>query len=92
MGRRRAPIDFELRLTTVPVNYLGGNKGIARAEGNNAAWICVCRDAIPLVGRCYFQFDDTCYTVCPSCDRKYRVVGRKTTPSVGRKTTRVDEF
>jgi hypothetical protein len=92
MVRRRAPIDFRLRLAIVPVNYLSGKKGNARAEGNNAAWICECRDAIPLVGRCYFQFDDTCFTVCPSCGRSYRVIGRKSNPAVGRRTTRVDEF
>ena len=92
MPRRRGPIDFQLRLSTVPVNFLSDKTGIARAEGNSAAWICECHDAIPLVGRCYFQFDDTCFTVCPSCKRKYRVNGRRSNPTVGRKTSRVDEF
>ena len=92
MTRRRAPMDFKLKLTTVPVNFLSGRKGIARAEGNNAGWICKCKDAIPLIGRCYYQYDDTCYTVCPKCDRKYRVIGRKPSQTVGRKTTSVDEF
>lgn len=92
MARRRAPMDFQLKLFTVPVNYLIGKEGTARAEGNNAAWICKCGDTIPLVGRCYYQFDDICHTVCPSCSRKYRVVGRKTSPSGGQKTTKVDEF
>ena len=92
MPRRRAPIDFLLKLFIVPVNYLSGNKDEARAEGNNAAWICECEDKIPLVGRCYFQFDDTCFSVCPSCQRKYRVKGRRISATGGRKTVAVDEF
>lgn len=88
----RAPIDFALKLTTVPVNFLAHPAGTARAEGNNATWLCCCGDLIPLVGRCYYQYNDTCYTVCPSCNRKYRVKGYKTAKTGGRKTTSVDEF
>jgi len=89
---RRAPIDFSLNLTIVPVNFLHGKKGKARAEGNNAAWICKCGDVIPLVGRCYFQFDDTCFTVCPKCKRQYRVIGTRTSRTGGRKTAHIVEF
>lgn len=88
----RTPIDFPLHLRIVPVNFLAGKKGKARAEGNNAAWFCDCGDKIPLVGRCYYQFNDTCYTVCPRCDRRYRVRGRRISPTGGRTTMSVDEF
>ena len=88
----RAPIDFVLVLTTVPLLFLDGTQGVARAEGNNAAWTCFCGDSPPLVGRCYFQFNDTCHTVCPSCERRYRVHGRRPNQYAGRKTTRVEEF
>jgi hypothetical protein len=92
MPRRRAPIDFSLKLYIVPVNYLSGKKGQARAEGNNAAWICECEDKIPLVGRCSHQFDGTCFTVCPCCQRKYRVKGRRLSATSGCKTVAVDEI
>lgn len=88
---RRAPIDFRLKLRLVPVRFLSGGPGKARAEGNNAAWTCQCGDPVPLVGRCYYQFDDTCYTVCPNCGKKYRVTGQKSTAH-GRRTTDVFEF
>ena len=88
----RAPIDFQLHLAVVPVNLLDGTTSNARAEGNNASWLCPCGDPIPLLGRCYYQFNDTCYTVCPSCERRYRVHGARTSPTGGRQTTRVDEI
>lgn len=91
MGRR-GPIDFQLRLTIIPIVFLSGKKGKARAEGNTACWQCKCGDPIPLSGRCYFQFGDTCYTVCLSCDRKYRVIGRRAHPTAGKKAFAVKEF
>ncbi len=59
----RSPVDKSLVLTNIPVNFLDGNKSEARAEGNNAAWMCSCGDASPLVGRCCYQFNDACYTI-----------------------------
>jgi hypothetical protein len=90
----RAPIDFPLHLTTVPVNFLNNTTTSARAEGNNASWLCPCGDPLPLLGRCYYQFNDTCYTVCPnpSCGRRYRVMGARTSPTGGRQTTHVQEI
>jgi len=67
----RAPVDKPLVLFEVDVNFLDGSVEKATAEGNNSAWKCKC-DKI-LVGRCYYQFGDTCYTVCPVCEKKYRV-------------------
>jgi len=88
----RAPIDFPLHLTIVPVRFLDRTIAEARAEGNNASWLCKCGDQIPLLGRCYYQFNDTCYTVCPRCDSRYRVVGAPTSPTGGRQTTHVEQI
>ncbi len=74
MGRR-PPVDHQLRLGQIPVIFKDGSRSNARSEGNNAGWICKCGDGLPLIGRCYFQFGDTCYTVCPTCSKKYRVNG-----------------
>lgn len=69
----RAPIDFQLKFSSVQVKFLGGAIGQGRTEGNNATWICCCKEPLPLMGRCYYQFGDTCYSVCPTCSRRYRV-------------------
>jgi len=53
--------------------FLSGAVASASAEGNNAAWQCAC--GAQLVGRCYFQFGDTCYTPCDGCGRQFRVHG-----------------
>jgi hypothetical protein len=79
--------DIKLVLTTVPVTFLKKRPGVARAEGNNASWICACGNELPLVGRCYFQFGHKCHTICPDCDRRYRVIG-----DVKKKAQRVEEF
>jgi len=71
----QAPVDRPLTLKTIPVTFLSGAKSEARAEGNNAGWHCQCRDPLPLIGRCYFQFGGTCITICPACGRLYRVEG-----------------
>ena len=67
----RKPVDHKLRLKRIPVVYADGIRAEASAEGNNAAWSCGCGSL--LVGRCYFQFGDTCRTECPECQRIYRV-------------------
>lgn len=78
--------DHQLKLSIIPVNFKKGAKGNARAEGNNAAWNCSCGEAVPLIGRCYYQFGDTCFTVCPACSAAYRIV-----PDKKKRATRVDE-
>lgn len=65
--------DIRLVLRTVPVRFLDGTTSTARAEGIIAAWLCPCGEALPLVGRAYFQFGHDCHTVCPNCQRVYRV-------------------
>lgn len=67
--------DIRLNLSVIDVVFLDGSKASARAEGNNAAWMCRCGDPVPLVGRCYFQFGHDCHTICPSCERRYVVRG-----------------
>lgn len=70
--KNRRKGDVQLRLYNVRVNYLDGAQAIAIAEGNNAAWNCVCGS--PLIGRCYFQFGHDCHTSC-ACGATYRVRG-----------------
>lgn len=70
---KRKPFDHQLHLSTISVRFADGTRSDARAEGNNGAWHCTCGTL--LVGRCYFQFGDTCYTTCPSCARRFRVLG-----------------
>ena len=69
---RRGIVDHALHLEEVEVKFLDGLAGKATAEGNNAAWRCGCGRL--LVGRCYFQFGDTCHTDC-QCGRSYKVEG-----------------
>lgn len=65
----------------VPVQFADGNNAQARAEGNNAAWTCECGTL--LIGRCYYQFDDTCYTECPGCGKRYRVTPDQKKRAIG---------
>ena len=68
----RSSVDHRLQLKAVPVTFLDGTDTLAKAEGNNAAWQCAC--GALLMGRCYYQFGDTCHTRC-DCGRTYRVEG-----------------
>jgi DNA-directed RNA polymerase subunit RPC12/RpoP len=54
----------------VAVELKGGAKSKAIATGNNAAWICVCGRAEPLLGSGTARID------CPKCHRRYLVVPR----------------
>jgi hypothetical protein len=78
----RKKVDHKLQLKMIPVTFKSGAVSQARAEGNNAAWRCEC--GALLVGRCYYQFGDTCHTECPECGRTYRVTpdGKKRATSV----------
>jgi len=60
----------DLKLREIPLNALDGKAGTARAEGNNAAWMCACGDALPLLGRS-FPPKHAPNTVCPKCGRRY---------------------
>ncbi|MCW5908896.1 MAG: hypothetical protein KIS94_13615 [Chitinophagales bacterium] len=63
--------DAQIILGTIPVVFLDKTKATATSEGNNAGWHCQCNQL--LIGRCYYQFGWTCYTVCPTCGKAYRV-------------------
>ena len=86
MSRKKG--DVKLNLSRVPVFFARGPKGWARAEGNNAAWQCRCKEQLPLLGRCYFWFGHYCHTVCPGCGKKFRVQRDPNT----KKTTSVREI
>jgi hypothetical protein len=60
----------------VPLVLFRREPGQAVATGNNAAWICVCRRALPLVGRSGSMkgVDLKTRVVCPDCGRRYFVV------------------
>jgi len=62
----------DLHLRKIPVNFLNETTAEGHAEGNNAAWICQCATAIPLLGRC-FPPSNPPDTVCPFCLRRYSV-------------------
>jgi hypothetical protein len=66
--------DIRLKDYTVPVKFKDGSSSVGRAEGIVAAWQCQCGEALPLVGRAYFQFGHDCHTVCSACNRSYRVM------------------
>ena len=73
---RRVP-DKPLLYHEVTVHYLNGSTSTARAEGNNASWLCPCGAPLPLLGRCYYQFGWNCHSICPSCNSHFRVEGDK---------------
>lgn len=60
----------------VPLLFFRREPGQAVATGNHAAWICVCRRAMPLVGLSGFVNGPSQATLiqCPDCGRRYFVV------------------
>jgi len=70
---------YSTRVFEVPVEFKDGTKGIGRANGNNAAWLCVCGDPLPLLGRTVV-FGKPSETSCPSCTRRFRVQKPKAKP------------
>jgi hypothetical protein len=70
--KKKKAFDHVLVLREIPVQFLDGGHTVAKAEGNNAAWRCQC--GAHLIGRCYFQFGDTCRTEC-ECGKVFRVDG-----------------
>ena len=60
----------------VEVQLKGGSKSKGIATGNNAAWLCVCGRAAPLLGRSG-SIKDVSHSMrvdCPDCRRQYFVV------------------
>jgi len=62
---------------SIPVRLLDGKTLAATRTGNNAAWLCACSRATPLVGYSDEIRSPREYSVvsCPDCRRSYRVVG-----------------
>jgi hypothetical protein len=63
---------------TVPLVYLDGSTAQAIATGNNAAWLCRCGFAEPLIGRSGAITGATVNTEVPcpgpGCNRRFFVV------------------
>ena len=60
----------------VPLVFFKREPGQAVSTGNNAAWICVCRRVLPLIGRTGLVkgVAEATRVVCPDCGRGYFVV------------------
>jgi hypothetical protein len=60
----------------VPLVIFKREPGQAMATGDHAAWICVCRRALPLIGRtgALKGVIEATKVVCPDCGRGYIVV------------------
>lgn len=67
----------------VPLLIYRREPGQAVATGNTAAWICVCRKAMPLIGRVgsVKGFTGETTVICPDCNRRYFVVPEAADPS-----------
>ena len=67
MSQKQKVIDVRLKDGSI-------RKGIS--TGNNAAWICVCGRADPLLGRSGLLngLSEGFRVDCPECDRKYFVM------------------
>ena len=59
----------------VDLIFRAGSRGQAVATGNNAAWLCPCGRALPLVGRTGFLKGPSAsmQVGCPDCQRQYFV-------------------
>ncbi len=53
----------------VPVFWHDGRKTIGRAIGNNAAWLCQCKEILIGPHEKMFPIDP-----CPKCDKRFRIV------------------
>lgn len=56
------------------VRYADGSKRLATATTKAAAWMCTCGLMAPLAGSAPASFHDNVWTVCPNCDKRFRVV------------------
>jgi len=64
----------EQKLVPLTLKTVATNQAVA--TGNNAAWICPCGRALPLIGRSGFVkgASENTSVECPSCERRYFVV------------------
>jgi hypothetical protein len=65
----------DLVFREIEVRFSNGTVGMARAEGNNAAWLCACGDdPAPLLARCFPPPPAQPRTaVFPRCGRRYAI-------------------
>jgi hypothetical protein len=68
--------DMPQKQIVIPLVLFKREPGQAIATGNNAAWICACRRALPLIGRSGSIKGVALNTRvdCPDCGRHYFVV------------------
>ncbi len=53
----------------VPILWQDGSETTGRGVGNNAAWICVCKEVLLGPHEALYRIDS-----CPGCDRRFRIV------------------
>ncbi len=63
----------------VVVVWLDGTQGAGRAVGNNAAWLCKCKEVLVGPHEGLYGIDP-----CPGCGRRYRIVRGVAPQFVGR--------
>ncbi|HEX8279901.1 MAG TPA: hypothetical protein VF551_00875 [Chthoniobacterales bacterium] len=80
------------RPTRIRVTFLDRTKAPARADQSVAAWICKCGDQVPLIGRCAERSVETVVTICPVCQRKYRVDGARTSEARANEAATIEEI
>jgi hypothetical protein len=70
------PVGMSQEQKIVPLILKTGETNKAAATGNNAAWLCSCGRALPLIGRSgsVKGVSDNTRVECPSCKRSYFVV------------------
>ena len=64
----------------IPLSGLDGKERTAVATGNNAAWLCLCRRSLPLIGKSGDPKGPSEGTKiqCPDCNRTFFVVPKTT--------------
>lgn len=55
------------------VRYADGRSKLATATSNSAAWMCSCGLTAPLAGRAPVSYHHEPWTVCPNCEKRFRV-------------------
>ena len=69
-------VDMSQEQKLVSLLLKSGKAAQAIATGNNAAWLCPCGRALPLVGRsgAVKGVSENTKVKCPTCERSYFVV------------------
>ena len=67
----------------IPLRFTDSSITEANAIGNNAAWMCPCGYALPLIASLVIARE----VACPKCDSKYRVVA-----DANNRASKVEQF